>query len=134
MTDIDTFAELDVASAAWDIVFQYHGRPSGSFAADEYLAGLEAARGYVCTAPLDTCRIIHMLTRMTQTSSELCMVVVRTSSRIRLLIDPEVDAVACRKLCSRGSFQYISPTSACDIGTEDPICTRSSVTSSMPTG
>ena len=40
-------AELDVASAAWDIVFQYHGRPSGSFAADEYLAGLEAARGYV---------------------------------------------------------------------------------------
>ncbi|KAI0717992.1 hypothetical protein C8T65DRAFT_99370 [Cerioporus squamosus] len=37
--------ELDVASAAWDIVFQYHGRPSGAFAADEYLAGLEAARG-----------------------------------------------------------------------------------------
>ena len=38
-------AELDVASAAWDIVFQYHGRPSGIYAADEYLAGLEAARG-----------------------------------------------------------------------------------------
>ncbi|RPD76324.1 hypothetical protein L226DRAFT_533439 [Lentinus tigrinus ALCF2SS1-7] len=37
--------ELDVASAAWDIVFQYHGRPSGSFAADEFLAGLEAVRG-----------------------------------------------------------------------------------------
>ncbi|TFK80485.1 hypothetical protein K466DRAFT_503826, partial [Polyporus arcularius HHB13444] len=40
-------AELDIASAGWDIVFKYHGRPSGSFAADEYLAGLEAARGYV---------------------------------------------------------------------------------------
>ena len=38
--------DLDAASAAWDIVFQYHGRPSGIFAADEYLAGLEAARGY----------------------------------------------------------------------------------------
>ncbi|KAF8313597.1 hypothetical protein DL93DRAFT_2058901 [Clavulina sp. PMI_390] len=29
----------------WNIVFQYHGRPSGAFAADEFLAGLEAYRG-----------------------------------------------------------------------------------------
>ncbi|KAF5343072.1 hypothetical protein D9758_011159 [Tetrapyrgos nigripes] len=36
---------LDRASEGWDLVFQYHGRPSGIFAADEYLAGLEAARG-----------------------------------------------------------------------------------------
>ncbi|KAF9528370.1 hypothetical protein CPB83DRAFT_854495 [Crepidotus variabilis] len=37
--------DLDNASAAWDRLFQYHGRPSGIFAADEYLAGLDAVRG-----------------------------------------------------------------------------------------
>ena len=37
--------DLDAASLGWDLLFQYHGRPSGIFAADEYLAGLEAARG-----------------------------------------------------------------------------------------
>ncbi|KAG6829924.1 hypothetical protein H0H92_002947 [Tricholoma furcatifolium] len=37
--------DLDTASSGWDLVFQYHGRPSGIFAADEYLAGLEAVRG-----------------------------------------------------------------------------------------
>ncbi|KIJ69295.1 hypothetical protein HYDPIDRAFT_79675 [Hydnomerulius pinastri MD-312] len=36
---------LDSASSGWDLLFQYHGRPSGIFAADEYLAGLEAVRG-----------------------------------------------------------------------------------------
>lgn len=39
------FPDLDAASLGWDLLFQYHGRPSGIYAADEYLAGLEAARG-----------------------------------------------------------------------------------------
>ncbi|KAF8955068.1 hypothetical protein BDZ97DRAFT_1927484 [Flammula alnicola] len=38
-------SDLDVASQGWDLLFQYHGRPSGIYAADEYLAGLEAVRG-----------------------------------------------------------------------------------------
>ncbi|KAI8985545.1 hypothetical protein BD414DRAFT_488407 [Trametes punicea] len=38
-------SDLDAASKGWDLLFQYHGRPSGIFAADEYLAGLEAIRG-----------------------------------------------------------------------------------------
>ncbi|KAJ7742166.1 hypothetical protein DFH07DRAFT_964682 [Mycena maculata] len=38
-------SDLDVASKGWDMLFKYHGRPSGAFAADEYLAGLEAVRG-----------------------------------------------------------------------------------------
>lgn len=37
--------DLDRASEGWDLLFQYHGRPSGIYAADEYLAGLEAVRG-----------------------------------------------------------------------------------------
>lgn len=37
-------SDLDTASAAWDIVFQYHGRPSGIFGADEHLSGLGANR------------------------------------------------------------------------------------------
>ncbi|KNZ81060.1 hypothetical protein J132_03050 [Termitomyces sp. J132] len=47
-------SDLDMASSGWDLLFQYHGRPSGIYAADEYLAGLEAIRG-----------------------TELCLVVVR---------------------------------------------------------
>ncbi|KAK7040596.1 hypothetical protein R3P38DRAFT_2513671 [Favolaschia claudopus] len=38
-------SDLDTASQGWDLLFQYHGRPSGIYAADEYLAGLEAIRG-----------------------------------------------------------------------------------------
>lgn len=38
-------SDLEAASVGWDLVFQYHGRPSGIFAADEMLAGLEANRG-----------------------------------------------------------------------------------------
>ncbi|KAJ7051145.1 hypothetical protein C8F01DRAFT_1212766 [Mycena amicta] len=38
-------SDLDTASLGWDLLFQYHGRPSGIYAADEYLAGLEATRG-----------------------------------------------------------------------------------------
>ncbi|KAI0705252.1 hypothetical protein BC835DRAFT_1410156 [Cytidiella melzeri] len=38
-------SDLDAASIGWDLLFKYHGRPSGAFAADEYLAGLEAVRG-----------------------------------------------------------------------------------------
>ncbi|KAF9256088.1 hypothetical protein L218DRAFT_1028235 [Marasmius fiardii PR-910] len=38
-------SDLAAASQAWDLLFQYHGRPSGIFAGDEYLAGLEAVRG-----------------------------------------------------------------------------------------
>ncbi|CAA7269913.1 unnamed protein product [Cyclocybe aegerita] len=37
--------DLDVASKGWDMLFKYHGRPSGIYSADEYLAGLEAVRG-----------------------------------------------------------------------------------------
>lgn len=37
--------ELSASVDGWDLLFQYHGRPSGIFAADEYLAGLEAVRG-----------------------------------------------------------------------------------------
>ncbi|KAF7319812.1 hypothetical protein MKEN_00763900 [Mycena kentingensis (nom. inval.)] len=38
-------SDLDTASLGWDMLFQFHGRPSGIYAADEYLAGLEATRG-----------------------------------------------------------------------------------------
>ncbi|KAG7094358.1 hypothetical protein E1B28_007958 [Marasmius oreades] len=38
-------SDLTAASQGWDLLFQYHGRPSGIYAADEYLAGLEAIRG-----------------------------------------------------------------------------------------
>ncbi|KAJ3491366.1 hypothetical protein NLI96_g750 [Meripilus lineatus] len=41
-------SDLDAASVGWDLLFQYHGRPSGIYAADEYLAGLEAVRGTLC--------------------------------------------------------------------------------------
>ncbi|KAF9055188.1 hypothetical protein BDZ89DRAFT_1152980 [Hymenopellis radicata] len=42
--------DLDRASSGWDLVFQYHGRPSGIYGADEYLAGKEATRGTeLCT-------------------------------------------------------------------------------------
>ncbi|CAE6493082.1 unnamed protein product [Rhizoctonia solani] len=37
--------EKTEAAAAWDRLYKYHGRPSGIFAADEYLAGLDAIRG-----------------------------------------------------------------------------------------
>ncbi|KAL0573581.1 hypothetical protein V5O48_008377 [Marasmius crinis-equi] len=38
-------SDINAASKGWDLLFQYHGRPSGIYAADEYLAGLEAVRG-----------------------------------------------------------------------------------------
>ncbi|KAF9060290.1 hypothetical protein BDP27DRAFT_1339847 [Rhodocollybia butyracea] len=38
-------SDIDAANLAWDLMFQYHGRPSGAYAADEMLAGLEAVRG-----------------------------------------------------------------------------------------
>ncbi|EMD39171.1 hypothetical protein CERSUDRAFT_152169 [Gelatoporia subvermispora B] len=38
-------SDLDRASEGWDLLFEYHGRPSGIYAADEYLAGLAAVRG-----------------------------------------------------------------------------------------
>jgi hypothetical protein len=38
-------SDINVASKGWDLLFKYHGRPSGVYAADEYLAGLEAVRG-----------------------------------------------------------------------------------------
>ncbi len=40
-------ADLDAASKGWDLMFKYHGRPSGAFGADEMLSGLAAARGSV---------------------------------------------------------------------------------------
>lgn len=36
---------LLASSQGWDLLFEYHGRPSGIYSADEYLAGLEAVRG-----------------------------------------------------------------------------------------
>ncbi|PFH53444.1 hypothetical protein AMATHDRAFT_137444, partial [Amanita thiersii Skay4041] len=38
-------SDADRANEGWDLLFKYHGRPSGIYAADEYLAGLEAVRG-----------------------------------------------------------------------------------------
>ena len=38
-------AELAASVNGWDLLFKYHGRPSGIYSADEYLAGLEAVRG-----------------------------------------------------------------------------------------
>ncbi|CAE6471555.1 unnamed protein product, partial [Rhizoctonia solani] len=47
-------SELADAIEAWNRIYRYHGRPSGIFAADEFLAGLDPVRG-----------------------TELCLVVVR---------------------------------------------------------
>ncbi|KAF9255853.1 hypothetical protein L218DRAFT_1008082 [Marasmius fiardii PR-910] len=38
-------SDLTSTSQAWDLLYKYHGRPSGIYGADEYLAGLEATRG-----------------------------------------------------------------------------------------
>ncbi|KAF9255860.1 hypothetical protein L218DRAFT_883135, partial [Marasmius fiardii PR-910] len=38
-------SDLEAASLSWDLLFKYHGRPSGAFGADELLSGLEANRG-----------------------------------------------------------------------------------------
>ncbi|KAG8749677.1 hypothetical protein FRC12_013285, partial [Ceratobasidium sp. 428] len=38
-------SELSDGIAAWNRIHRYHGRPSGIFAADEYLAGLDSVRG-----------------------------------------------------------------------------------------
>lgn len=38
-------ADVDSTSQRWDILYKYHGRPTGIFAADEHLAGLHANRG-----------------------------------------------------------------------------------------
>ncbi|GAV98713.1 hypothetical protein LENED_000110 [Lentinula edodes] len=38
-------SDIDAANLSWDLMFKYHGRPSGAYAADEMLAGLEAVRG-----------------------------------------------------------------------------------------
>ncbi|KAJ3821652.1 hypothetical protein F5880DRAFT_1721306 [Lentinula raphanica] len=38
-------SDIDAANDSWDLMFKYHGRPSGAYAADEMLAGLEAVRG-----------------------------------------------------------------------------------------
>ena len=54
--------DLDRISSGWDLLFKYHGRPSGIYAADEYLAGLAAVRG-----------------------TELCLVVVRTLVQIVII-------------------------------------------------
>ncbi|KAG7095929.1 hypothetical protein E1B28_006612 [Marasmius oreades] len=38
-------SDLEAATLSWDLLFKYHGRPSGAFGADELLSGLEANRG-----------------------------------------------------------------------------------------
>ena len=42
-----TQSQADVASTTqrWQILYKYHGRPTGIFGADEHLAGLDANRG-----------------------------------------------------------------------------------------
>lgn len=43
-------ADMDSTAQRWEILYKYHGRPSGIFAADEHLAGLDANRGAeLCT-------------------------------------------------------------------------------------
>lgn len=46
-TAFSGLVDLDLASSGWDLLFKYHGRPSGIYGADEYLAGREATRGYL---------------------------------------------------------------------------------------
>ncbi|KAL0570021.1 hypothetical protein V5O48_011940 [Marasmius crinis-equi] len=48
-------SDLTRTSQGWDLLFKYHGRPSGCYAADEYLAGLEASRG------TELCSIVEMM-------------------------------------------------------------------------
>ncbi|KAK0450414.1 uncharacterized protein EV420DRAFT_753695 [Desarmillaria tabescens] len=47
-------SDLNLASSGWDLLFQYHGRPSGIYGADEYLAGMEATRGTELCAVVET--------------------------------------------------------------------------------
>lgn len=43
-------SDIERISSGWDLLFKYHGRPSGIYSADEYLAGLSATRGTeLCT-------------------------------------------------------------------------------------
>ncbi|KIY46374.1 hypothetical protein FISHEDRAFT_75713 [Fistulina hepatica ATCC 64428] len=48
-------SDIEVVSEGWDLLFKYHGRPSGIFAADEMLAGLEAVRG------TELCLVVEMI-------------------------------------------------------------------------
>ncbi|KAK7053027.1 hypothetical protein VNI00_004348 [Paramarasmius palmivorus] len=48
-------SDLTRTSEGWDLLYKYHGRPSGAFSADEYLAGLEATRGS------ELCSVVEMM-------------------------------------------------------------------------
>ncbi|KAG7095934.1 hypothetical protein E1B28_006618 [Marasmius oreades] len=48
-------SDLTRTSEGWDLLFKYHGRPSGIYGADEYLAGLEATRG------TELCIVVEMM-------------------------------------------------------------------------
>ncbi|QRV99016.1 glycoside hydrolase family 127 protein [Ceratobasidium sp. AG-Ba] len=50
-------SELSDAIAAWNRIYKYHGRPSGIFAADEFLAGLDSVRG------TELCLVVNLLPR-----------------------------------------------------------------------
>lgn len=63
-------SDLRAASDGWDLMFRYHGRPSGAYAADEMLAGLEAVRGWVHRSPF------LLLLTLSFCRTELCLVVV----------------------------------------------------------
>ena len=96
---IVALSDLDAASKGWDLLFQYHGRPSGIYAADEYLAGLEAVRGYV---PFFESRCDPKL--IMAKSTELCLVVVRlTYLRDGLGGTRSDKPMFVRKLCFRTS-------------------------------
>jgi hypothetical protein len=47
--------DLEIMSSGWNRLQTYHGRPNGMFAADEYLAGLEAIRG------TELCAVVEMM-------------------------------------------------------------------------
>ncbi|KZV90509.1 hypothetical protein EXIGLDRAFT_740764 [Exidia glandulosa HHB12029] len=47
--------DAEATSQWWDIVYKYHGRPSGVFAADEHLAGMAANRG------TELCQVVEQM-------------------------------------------------------------------------
>lgn len=47
--------DANATSQWWDIVYKYHGRPSGVFAADEHLAGMAANRG------TELCQVVEQM-------------------------------------------------------------------------
>lgn len=111
-------SDLDRASEGWDLLFKYHGRPSGIFAADEYLAGLGAVRG--CATLIQAATLIsdaRISALGLSFASSLCVacidfiVVIANKCSIprkrcfRKFLDYRFTASYVR-LCIRGSYLY----------------------------